>query len=226
MWAEEHDGRYPERLALLVPDYLRRLPHCPTAGYDTYSSTYQTSLAGHFYGVCCGGEHHRNVKLKANHPAYNSVSEGSWHPGFTVGLESCQHKITELVSLIEEKGIDNNKGWEQALAQDKSLSLGCPTGQRGDTSRPRQSQYQVDFYEGGYEVLCTSHSHLALGVPPLFPRYDSQAGFVPFEFLPSRDIDRSGLIRRIIPVIMLIFVLSRLQQRRKSAKVTTTTGSS
>ncbi len=40
MYAYDHAGRYPSSATQLTPNYLKTLPKCPTAGRDTYSSTY------------------------------------------------------------------------------------------------------------------------------------------------------------------------------------------
>lgn len=40
MYASDHAGRLPPSMAHLTPNYLKTFPKCPTAGRDTYSSTY------------------------------------------------------------------------------------------------------------------------------------------------------------------------------------------
>lgn len=70
MYAVDHRGRYPTRLAGLVPAYLKYIPKCPEAHADTYSATYHAE--GRRYAFACGGAHHLAAHLQANQPAYNS----------------------------------------------------------------------------------------------------------------------------------------------------------
>jgi hypothetical protein len=70
MWASDHQGKYPERLSQLTPDYLKTLPTCPAAGQDTYSAHYKRRPAG--FSVYCWGHHHKDMRVQRNRPAYNS----------------------------------------------------------------------------------------------------------------------------------------------------------
>jgi len=85
MWAEDHHGRYPDRLQQLVPDYLRRIPECPAAGRDTYSSGYQVSASPARCTVVCVGHHHAAEDLPPNQPGYDSQTGLEVHyerPGY------------------------------------------------------------------------------------------------------------------------------------------------
>jgi hypothetical protein len=72
MWSTDYDGKYPESLSKLTPDYLRMIPECPAANQDTYSGTYLHSGVEYFQ-VRCSGKHHNAAGLPANFPAYNNV---------------------------------------------------------------------------------------------------------------------------------------------------------
>ena len=84
MWSTDNAGRYPTSLAMLTPDYLRRIPNCPAAGVDTYSASLQTGPDAEgndehyqdYYLVKCLGEHHPN--LYPDHPRYNGVVGLTW----------------------------------------------------------------------------------------------------------------------------------------------------
>ena len=39
MYSTDWSGRYPEDIDAITPDYLVRIPECPSAGTDTYSAT-------------------------------------------------------------------------------------------------------------------------------------------------------------------------------------------
>lgn len=70
MWFTDHEGKYPESLSELTPDYLRFIPECPSAGMDTYSEGYVKD--GDSYEVYCKGEHHLHTLGSPNHPRYTS----------------------------------------------------------------------------------------------------------------------------------------------------------
>jgi hypothetical protein len=76
MWAIDNEGKFPESLGQLTPEYLREIPACPAAGLDTYSAAYTvTPREGNDlndYEVSCGGHHHADVGLEEGYPRYNS----------------------------------------------------------------------------------------------------------------------------------------------------------
>lgn len=71
MWAVDHDGKYPERLADVTPEYLLQMPTCPSARTDTYSHGYSTLPAPRFYQFYCEGLHHGQAGLGENRPFYD-----------------------------------------------------------------------------------------------------------------------------------------------------------
>ena len=71
MWSTDYNGKYPETLSQVTPDYLKTIPKCPAANKDTYSGTYLHS--GEYFQVRCSGKHHDAAGLPANFPAYNNV---------------------------------------------------------------------------------------------------------------------------------------------------------
>ncbi len=70
MWSTDHSGHYPERLSEVVPDYLRSLPTCPSAGKDTYSPSYSSGTSPDRFQFFCQGHHHSATD--ANYPQYTS----------------------------------------------------------------------------------------------------------------------------------------------------------
>jgi hypothetical protein len=76
MYSCDYDGHYPPTMTLLTPNYLRIIPECPSAGKDTYSTSYQTRISpdyGHSYATDCQGHNHKDAGLPADYPQYNSV---------------------------------------------------------------------------------------------------------------------------------------------------------
>ena len=72
MYSTDNAGRYPTSLGPLTPNYLKRMPICPSANSDTYSSSYQFAANPDAYSFFCQGLHHGEAGLKENFPQYNS----------------------------------------------------------------------------------------------------------------------------------------------------------
>ena len=74
MYATDNSGHYPDSLSKLSPDYLRHIPTCASAGKDTYSPSYQSSVEPDAYTFYCSGHHHKAVGVGPNYPQYNSTT--------------------------------------------------------------------------------------------------------------------------------------------------------
>lgn len=72
MYASDNVGRYPPDLQMLSPAYLKPVPTCPSAGFDTYSPTYVSTANPDFFRVWCSGHYHSQVS--ADSPYYNSLN--------------------------------------------------------------------------------------------------------------------------------------------------------
>ena len=78
MYSTDYSGKYPKDLGLLTPNYLKTIPDCPAAGYDTYTESYRLEPASDgsdwdVYYVHCSGENHAGSGVPANFPAYNGM---------------------------------------------------------------------------------------------------------------------------------------------------------
>ena len=72
MYSTDNSGRYPPHLSYLVPNYLRAIPTCLSAGADTYSPGYVFASHPDAYTFCCRGSNHTVEGFAANFPQYNS----------------------------------------------------------------------------------------------------------------------------------------------------------
>lgn len=72
MYSSDNAGSFPVSLTTLVPNYLRFIPTCPAAGYDTYSDLFETSHTLKDYTLCCAGDYHKRSGLGLDSPAYSS----------------------------------------------------------------------------------------------------------------------------------------------------------
>ncbi len=68
MYSTDNAGRYPKSLAILVPNYLARIPKCPSAMIDSYSSTLQTAANPDAFTIYCRGNNHSWAKAPPNFP--------------------------------------------------------------------------------------------------------------------------------------------------------------
>lgn len=78
LYSHEHGGQFPHRLSDLVPNYVDRLPSCPSAGQDTYTAGYAPSADRLEFDLCCKGDNHHDEyswteKPTTDLPGYNSV---------------------------------------------------------------------------------------------------------------------------------------------------------
>ncbi|MHB2017567.1 MAG: type II secretion system protein [Candidatus Xenobia bacterium] len=76
MYSTDNSGRYPATLngtgSGLLPNYLKVVPTCPSAGSDTYDSAYSHQSDPDSYSFYCNGSNHNGVGLLSNFPQYNS----------------------------------------------------------------------------------------------------------------------------------------------------------
>ncbi len=72
VYRDSGGGKYPDRLGLLVPDYLEALPTCPSAGVDTYSAGYRRAGESGGCSVACQGRNHQDMGVGPDLPASSS----------------------------------------------------------------------------------------------------------------------------------------------------------
>ncbi|MCE7872894.1 hypothetical protein DYH09_21285 [bacterium CPR1] len=67
MFSTDNKGAYPPQLAGLTPNYLKLIPNCPGAGFDTYSSSFESHTAPlEKLKIECPGHHAENAECRAN----------------------------------------------------------------------------------------------------------------------------------------------------------------
>jgi hypothetical protein len=74
MYSVDNAGLYPKSLGQLLPNYLARIPKCPSAGRDTYTSSLQVASHPDNFTVYCSGNNHSWAKAPANYPEYDNSS--------------------------------------------------------------------------------------------------------------------------------------------------------
>ena len=73
MYSTDNAGHYPTSLAPLTPNYLKKLPQCPSAQKVTYG--YVRAETPDAYTLWCGGcYHHASGINEPNYPQYTSYS--------------------------------------------------------------------------------------------------------------------------------------------------------
>ena len=79
MYREDHEGKIPNSLVVLTPNYLKALPECPAVGRANYAlsvgkeAPLNTSQEGDYYYIACQGGNHTDVAIEGDYPAFNSV---------------------------------------------------------------------------------------------------------------------------------------------------------
>lgn len=73
MYSTDFAGRYPAKMSLLVPNYLKSMPTCSACRRETYSFSYKVTAKPDTYAFCCFGLNHQAAGLSRNQPAYNSA---------------------------------------------------------------------------------------------------------------------------------------------------------
>jgi hypothetical protein len=194
MWAVDHEGVYPESLKPLVPKYLKTIPECPVAAADTYSTSYQRSRSKLSYGVCCVGDGHARFGYQSNQPSYNG--------------------LTGLIDGLVSSGAPSVLDCQQSMRLQANHIAASRSEHTSGTSCP--PDYWVESYPGGFEVLCLSHAHGGEGAPPLYPRYDSAQGIVPFHPLPLTSPARTRFtFKQVAPIVALVLALALVGARRR-----------
>jgi hypothetical protein len=74
MYSIDYSGRYPKKLSLLTPNYIRTIPTCPAARKDTYSSSYRAATRPDACTFFCKGSHHAKSGYATDYPQYNSTT--------------------------------------------------------------------------------------------------------------------------------------------------------
>jgi len=68
----DHEGIYPVDLSQLLPGgYISKIPKCPVANADTYSSGYTVTSELKAFTVRCKGSNHTNLGLEPDEPFFD-----------------------------------------------------------------------------------------------------------------------------------------------------------
>lgn len=87
MYSTDWSGHYPRNLQQLVPNYIKELPECPSAGYMSYRADFGLQAPGNngqfqdYYFMECAGDHHADDGLPPNYPQYTGIEgllDGCW----------------------------------------------------------------------------------------------------------------------------------------------------
>lgn len=78
MYSTDYAGKYPSSLEAVIPNYLKTIPECPSAGTVTYRASFGLNAPMNkgyedYYYVECYGENHTSVSVTGNYPAYNGI---------------------------------------------------------------------------------------------------------------------------------------------------------
>lgn len=74
MYSTDFQGKYPDSLSRLTPEYLVTIPTCPGAERDTYSESYTRRSDWETYIFYCRGKNHGEVGVEEDYPHYDSIN--------------------------------------------------------------------------------------------------------------------------------------------------------
>lgn len=172
MYATDHEGRYPERLAQLIPgNYVKCIPTCPTAGYDTYSRSYRALEKPDHFALCCTGSFHAKASLAANYPAYTSEEGLLLRPRDEAADPSaCLEQLRRAGDALEAYRRSHGHYPEK---------LATARGSCGGRA------FVYGQFRGRWQLSCPS-SHLSQGYAPFQPAWC--AGLITRKRLPVSEI--------------------------------------
>ncbi|MCE1247980.1 MAG: hypothetical protein LWY06_15155 [Firmicutes bacterium] len=67
-----HEGKYPDKLSWLIPEYLTQIPLNPAALDDTFSMGYTVSDNKDSFTLVCQGEYFKSLGIEKGYPLYSS----------------------------------------------------------------------------------------------------------------------------------------------------------
>ena len=172
MYASDNQGEYPASLASLTPNYLRTIPNCPAARYDTYSGSYTRTSKPAAFVVYCSGHHHKATRRSPNSPYYDSEQGiGDTFPQ-AASLSSCEQTLTQAGEQLKQR---------KGKLPEKS-GTHCPSSGR---------EYLLEADGKNFTLCCSGAAHLGENVVPFNPKYNSQSG-LSSEHLPALVVPLSS----------------------------------
>lgn len=183
MYACDHGGNYPEALGKLVPKYLQSVPKCPSAGRDTYSSSWRLAGGEGFY-FHFSGSHHLAAGLKANQPTFDARN-GLGPPLLIAKIEAqqdlqqpqaplqrCCQNLKNIATALEMYSTDHQGQYPKTLAQlPRNYLRKLPQCKQRNTYH-----YRVGVRPDQFTLYCQGQNHAAEGGRPNLPRYNSMTG--------------------------------------------------
>jgi serine/threonine protein kinase len=205
MYSQDGDGHhYPPALSRLMPVYLKSLPTCPAAGFDTYSSTYRTSTLPDRFFLMCRGNYHSSAHIPADFPQYDSDEgvkpkfENIDYPASAKidpnqidphlqslnksrqYYSSCCANLRNIATALEMYSTDNRGNYPSALSSLTPNYLRsippCPAAGFDTYS----SKYSASNQPDQFLLMCGGKHHSPANIPDNFPQYS------PFEGLKKR----------------------------------------
>lgn len=203
MYSTDAAGRYPARLAQLVPNYLVSIPTCPTAGRDTYSANYVTM--GSEYAVHCDRRvHDRQRRGAASPPAHDSVYR------LQAGSDAAPHDLATCRERLVKAG---RAQLAHRLRTGSGVAIEVDLVQREGAGDVYGTMVLVDEGPAWFRLACAGAVHVRAGLPPFTPFYDSRRGLV--EAAPDEvQQDDLPLSRVLLATGGVVLLLACCRRRR------------
>lgn len=114
MHATDSQGKYPETLAPLSPNYLAKVPNCPVTGSDSYSHNYKLADNSLHWSVNCSDPH------EGSPPTYDSqqglLQAQPFKGDDLEAKQQCEGNIEKIATAVEMYTADWHGKYPRTLA--------------------------------------------------------------------------------------------------------------
>lgn len=196
-WAQKNGNRFPTAFHELGADYQSKLPTCPEVSHLPCYPRYEVSPDRANFAIWCPNLH------RGDWATYSAVvGDRNYQNSMTDmtrgSLADCEKQLRAEALFLREQSEDELRGPYPLYGYDGFSCYAC------------RGTHEVCFRnDGSYEIICCSALHMAEGLRPLQPRYDSRTKrivgkvFEPFDRPPARPI----ILNPKFHLGVLIFVL-------------------
>ncbi|MEW6278140.1 MAG: hypothetical protein AB1758_05930 [Candidatus Eremiobacterota bacterium] len=155
LYATDYPGYYPASLSVLIPNYLRSIPACPTSG-RSYLRSYRLLPGG--FRVCCTGRFHAEAGGN-DYPAYDSLYGVAERPTRLSAdrqkVLECQWNMAALFLAVERYRQRHDWTFPEQLSDAMSPVPTCPAAGK--------ATYASESTAAGWTITCQGHHHAAAG---------------------------------------------------------------
>lgn len=172
-FTSDHNGKYPDSLNALVPEYLASIPKCPLTGKDDYEKIYL---------MCRNRSNFYNMSMKyTGKEAFKVLHTSSTELGYcksVMGYTKCKENLKKIHTALEEFKNRTGGKYPKSLGEMAGLTIDelpvCPLS----GMEMYGFSYKTDEKRENYTIYCIGYHHAGLGVEENYPQYSSINGLM------------------------------------------------